>query len=70
MSVEFTSEAKIEKQMIEQLISGESQWTYRKDLNTEELLWENFFEKLEQNNVRVLDGISLTNQEKSDKKSA
>lgn len=64
MCVDFTSELKIEKQMIEQLTNGESQWTYRGDLDTEELLWDNFFEKLEQNNVNVLDGNGLTAQEK------
>lgn len=64
MSINYTDELEIEKQMIEQLTSGESQWTYRKELNTEELLWDNFFEKLEQNNVRVLDGNPLTKQEK------
>ena len=64
MSSDYTSEAVIEKQLIDQLTSGESQWTYRKDLNTDSLLWQNFFEKLEQNNVRVLDGNSLTEQEK------
>lgn len=64
MSINCIEESKIEKQMIEQLISGESQWTYREELNTEELLWKNFFEKLEQNNVSVLDGNPLTEQEK------
>lgn len=64
MSINYTMEAKIEKQMIDQLISGESQWTYREDLKTEDLLWKNFFEKLEQNNVSALDGNPLTNQEK------
>ena len=61
----FTGELEIENQMIEQLTSGESQWTYREDLNTEELLWENFFEKLEQNNVSKFDGHMLTEQEKN-----
>lgn len=64
MSSDYTSEVDIEKQLIEQLTSGESQWTYRKDLNTDNLLWQNFFEKLEQNNVRVLDDSPLTEQEK------
>lgn len=64
MSSDYTSEAVIEKQLINQLTSGESQWTYRKDLNNDSLLWQNFFKKLEQNNVRVLDGSPLTEQEK------
>ncbi|MGZ7246631.1 hypothetical protein ACXWO4_11275, partial [Streptococcus pyogenes] len=36
-----------------------------KDLKKEEALWDNFFSKLEQNNVHVLDGQLLTNQEKA-----
>ena len=31
----------IEKKLIEQLIYGESQWTYREDLKTEDDLWKN-----------------------------
>ncbi len=64
MEIDYTGEAEIEKQMIDQLTSGDSQWTYRPDLNTEDLLWENFFQKLEQNNVRTLREHPLTNQEK------
>ena len=37
------AELEIEKQLIERLTSGESQWTYRQELRTEEQLWENFF---------------------------
>ena len=29
-------ELEIEKQLINQLVTGESQWTYREDLKTEE----------------------------------
>ena len=47
-------ELEIEKQLINQLVTGESQWTYREDLKTEEQLWDNFFEKLVQNNVALL----------------
>ena len=32
----FTGEIKIENQLIDRLTTGESQWTYRKDLQTEE----------------------------------
>lgn len=64
MSTEYTSEVMIEKQLIDQLTSGESQWSFRKELTTEALLWNNFFEKLEQNNVRVLNDHFLTDQEK------
>lgn len=59
-----TTEEQIEAQLIKQLSSGESQWTYRNDIKNDQSLWENFFEKLEQNNVRILDGHPLTNQEK------
>lgn len=61
----YTGEIEIENQMVQQLTRGESQWTYREDLNTEALLWDNFFEKLEQNNVKTLDGHQLTDQEKN-----
>ena len=40
----------IEDKLIEQLVFGESQWTYREDLKTEEELWQNFRYILEQNN--------------------
>lgn len=51
--------------MIEQLTSGESQWTYRNDIKGEDTLWQNFFEKLEQNNVSTLNDNPLTEQEKA-----
>lgn len=62
--MKFTGEIKIENQLIDRLTTGESQWTYRKDLQTEEQLWDNFFEKLAQNNVSVLNDVPLTEQEK------
>ena len=43
---------------------GESQWVYRPELNTEADLWDNFFEKLQANNVSVLGDHPLTDQEK------
>ena len=42
-------ESVIEKKLIEQLVMGESQWTYRPDLNNEEKLWANFRYILEHN---------------------
>lgn len=53
-------EAVIEKKLIDQLVMGESQWTYRPELTTEEKLWENFRYILEQNNKAKLgdDGLS------------
>ena len=59
----FTAEQVLEDNLIKKLISGESQWTYRDDLHTEEELWANFRQKLETNNKDVLDGIPLTEQE-------
>ena len=56
-------EAMIEKKLIEQLVYGESQWTYREDLKTEEALWENFKYILEQNNKDRLNGEKLSDAE-------
>ena len=56
-------ESMIEKKLIEQLIYGDSQWTYRKDLKTEEDLWANFRYILEQNNKDRLDGEGLSDSE-------
>ena len=53
----------IEDKLIEQLVFGESQWTYREDLKTEEDLWENFRYILEQNNKARLDGQPLSDAE-------
>ena len=57
------SEAAIEKELIEQLIYGDSQWTYRDDLKTQEQLWDNFRYILEQNNKDRLDGKPLSDSE-------
>lgn len=40
----------IEASLIEQLATGESQWTHRKDIHTEEALWNNIIEKLVNSN--------------------
>jgi type I restriction enzyme R subunit len=56
-------EAIIEQKLIEQLIYGESQWTYRSDLKTEEDLWNNFRYILEQNNKDRLNGEQLSDAE-------
>ena len=56
-------EAMIEKKLIEQLVYGDSQWTYREDLKTEEDLWKNFKYILEQNNKERLNGESLSDAE-------
>lgn len=56
-------ESMIEEKLIEQLIYGDSQWTYREDLKTEEDLWANFRYILEQNNKDRLDGKGLSDSE-------
>lgn len=56
-------ESMIEQKLIEQLVYGDSQWTYRKDLKTEADLWANFRYILEQNNKDRLDGEPLSDQE-------
>ncbi|EHI74981.1 type I site-specific deoxyribonuclease [Streptococcus criceti] len=62
--MQTTREVELENQLIERLITGESQWSLRDDLRTEEDLWGNFFAKLEQNNTAALNGHPLTDQEK------
>ena len=56
-------ESMIEQKLIEQLVYGESQWTYRPDLRTEADLWANFKYILEQNNKDRLDGEQLSDAE-------
>lgn len=56
-------ESVIEQRLIEQLIYGTSQWTYRPDLKSEEELWNNFRYILEQNNKDRLDGEHLSDAE-------
>ena len=53
----------IEEKLINQLVYGDSQWTYREDLKTEEDLWRNFKYILEQNNKDRLNGESLSDAE-------
>ncbi len=56
-------EAVLEERLIKQLTNGESQWTYRPDLKTEDDLWENFKYILEQNNKAKLDDQPLSESE-------
>ena len=56
-------ESIIEKRLIDQLCSDESQWTYRPDIRTEDSLWENFKYILEQNNKAKLNDIPLSESE-------
>ncbi len=56
-------ESVIEQKLIEQLVYGDSQWVYRKDLKTEQDLWANFKYILEQNNKERLNGKNLSDAE-------
>lgn len=56
-------EAVIEKRLIDQLCSGESQGTYRPDIRTEKQLWNNFKYILEQNNKAKLNDTPLSDSE-------
>ena len=56
-------ESVIEQKLIEQLIYGDSQWTYREDLKTEADFWKNFRYILEQNNKERLNGEPLSDAE-------
>ncbi|MCM1049284.1 MAG: HsdR family type I site-specific deoxyribonuclease, partial [Clostridiales bacterium] len=56
-------ESVIEKKLIDQLCSDESQWTYRPDIKTEEQLWNNFKYILEQNNKAKLNDVPLSDSE-------
>ncbi len=56
-------ESVLEKRLIDQLCSGESQWTYRPDIRTEKQLWNNFKYILEQNNKAKLNDNSLSDSE-------
>ena len=56
-------ETLIEKKLIDQLVYGDSQWTYREDLKTEADLWKNFRYILEQNNKDRLNGEALSDSE-------
>jgi type I restriction enzyme, R subunit len=56
-------ESVLEKRLIDQLCSGDSQWTYRPDIRTEEQLWDNFKYILEQNNKAKLNDVPLSDSE-------
>ena len=56
-------ESVIEQRLIDQLCSGNSQWTYKPDLHTEDDLWANFKYILEQYNKAKLNGNPLTDSE-------
>lgn len=56
-------ESEMESLLIEQLCHDVSQWTYRDDIKTESDLWNNLRNKLNQNNIAILDGVPLTDNE-------
>ena len=58
-----TKETFMEDSLIQQLISGQSQWVLREDIKNEEQLWDNFRQKLNSNNQAVLDGQLITDSE-------
>ena len=57
------SESSIEDRLIEQLTLGDSQWTFRPDINDQKSLHENFRRILENNNKARLSGTKLSDQE-------
>lgn len=56
-------ESELERKLITQLTHGDSQWTYRDDLKTEADLLNNIREKLNNMNLRKLDGHLITDSE-------
>ena len=56
-------ESTIEQKLIDQLCNGQSQWTYRRELRTEQDLWNNFKTILEQNNKAKLNDVPLSDSE-------
>lgn len=63
VEIKFEDELKLEKDLINQLISGKSQWTYEPSIKTHEDLWNNFRRILETNNKSVLADYPLTDSE-------
>ena len=66
--MKFEEELRLENNLIQQLVSGNasskySQWTYRKDLNTEEKLWDNFRAIITGKNLSVLGDNMITDLE-------
>lgn len=53
----------MEDKLIAQLTTGISQWTLREDIRTEDDLWNNLRQKLNQNNLQALDGVLITDKE-------
>ena len=58
----MTHEAQIENKFID-ILASENQWTYKRDIKSEEALWENLRRHINRINVAELDGIVLTDSE-------
>ena len=63
VEIKFDDELKLEKDLINQLVSGKSQWTYEPHIKNHEDLWNNFRKILETNNKSVLADNPLTDSE-------
>lgn len=63
VEIKFDDELKLEKDLINQLITGKSQWTYEPKIKTHEALWANFRRILENNNKSILKEHPLTDSE-------
>ena len=62
--IQVKPELEIEKQLISQLVTGESQWTYEKTLKQKSNYGKTSLKSLAQNNVALLADHPLTEQEK------
>ena len=56
-------ESVMEQKLIDELTRGISQWQYRGDIRSEDALWANVRQKLDQNNQAVLNGVPITDAE-------
>lgn len=63
VEIKFDDELKLEKDLINQLITDKGQWTYEPSIKTHEGLWNNFRRILETNNKSVLADYPLTDSE-------
>lgn len=63
VEIKFEDELKLEKDLINQLVTDKGQWTYEPSIKTHEDLWNNFRKILETNNKSVLADYPLTDSE-------
>lgn len=63
VEIKFEDELKLEKDLINQLVTDKGQWTYEPSIKTYEDLWNNFRKILETNNKSVLADYPLTDSE-------